>query len=74
MTAFMIISIITFPLLTIVDWNAHNRGKLIANVKIGKIELRDFTISGIQGKALYWHVFAAYIVTLTVCGLVYWSK
>ena len=74
MTSFAVISVITFPMLIIVDWRAHNKGKLWTNVKVAEIELRDFTINGIEGRALYWHVFAAYVATGVVCSLVYWSE
>lgn len=73
MTCFGLISVITLPLLTIVDWKAHNKGKLWENVKVAKVSLMDFTISGIENRALYWHVGAAYMVTGIVCTLIYWS-
>lgn len=73
-TAFSAISLCTFPLLSWVDWKAHNKGELWSNVKLAKIELNDFSITGVEDRTLYWHVFAAYIITASFCGIIYWSE
>lgn len=74
MTCFGLVSVITLPLLTIVDWNAHKKGQLWENAMQAEVSLMDFTISGIEDQTLYWHVGAAYIVTIIVCSLIYWSR
>lgn len=73
-TCFALITVITLPMLTIVDWKAHNAGKAWGFVEsIAETSLMDFTINGVEGKTLYWHVGAAYIVTIIVCYRVYYG-
>lgn len=70
---FFSISLITFPTLLPLDWKAHNKGKLLDNVKIANISLKDFTITGVKDKTLYYHIAAGYAITVLVLTLMWWS-
>jgi hypothetical protein len=74
MTCFALITFTTFPMLAIVDWKAHNKGKIWDSFLLAKISLKDFTITGITGNTLFWHIGAAYMVNFIVLALIYWSK
>jgi hypothetical protein len=71
LVCFASISCTTTILLTFVDWKAHNKGKLWQHVVLAKVSLRDFTITGIEGNFLYFHVGAAYFITAIVCFFIH---
>lgn len=71
---FFCISVLTFPTLLPLYWKAHNKGKLLDNVKIANISLKDFTVTGVKDKTLYGSIAAMYGITTIVLLLMWWSE
>lgn len=64
----------TLGILPIADWKAHNPGKTYKDVTLDNISFSHFTIAGIKGDTLYYHIGAGYTIMLTVFILMWWRE
>jgi hypothetical protein len=71
---FAVCATFTLWTLPIADWQGHNPGKSYKEATFDTISFSDFTISGLSGDTLYFHIAAGYTITMVVFLVMWWSK
>jgi len=73
-TIFALVSLATLPSLVPLDWREHHPEETWSMETIKNAELNDFTIQGLKGRPLLYHIIAMYGVCLIVYAVMWWSK